>query len=153
MSRAAAGSLGVALLALSCAGGPTPPAELDLSGGESCRWCRMAISDQRTAAQVVAPLQDPVFFDDIGCLRDWLQSQAGLSRGAIAYVADHRTGVWLRASEASFTRTSLATPMGSGLIAHDGAASRDADPASAGGGQASAKDLFGPGGPPDGREE
>jgi len=57
-------------------------------------------------------------------------AQAGAkARGAVLYVADHRTKAWIRADAAVFTAVaSLATPMDSHLIAHADAASRDADP-------------------------
>ena len=42
-------------------------------------------------------------------------------------VADHRTGAWVDAATAIFTKTPLSTPMSSGLIAHADQASRDAD--------------------------
>ena len=51
----------------------------------------------------------------------------------MVFVADHRTGEWVDARRAVFTRTSIDTPMASGLVAHADAASRDADPAAAGG--------------------
>jgi copper chaperone NosL len=41
--------------------------------------------------------------------------------------------------------------MGSHWIAHAGAASRDADPAAAGGTPVAAREIFGAAGPPDGR--
>jgi copper chaperone NosL len=49
------------------------------------------------------------------------------------HVADRRTGSWVAAAEAVYTQTSAKTPMGSGIVAHADAASRDADPAAAGG--------------------
>ena len=73
-----------------------------------------------------------MFFDEAGCLRDYLGSHA-TPADAVVYVADHRTGEWLNARTAVFTKTSASTPMGSGLLAHADAASRDADPAAAGG--------------------
>jgi len=152
--RRRVGSLVVAaLVAVSCASGPAPPAALDASGGEACRWCRMAISDGRTAAQLVAPLEDPIFFDDIGCLRDYLKGGGVLRAGAIAYVADHRTGAWVPAARATYTRAAtLDTPMGSRLLAHADPSSRDADAQAAGGDSVSTADLFGPAPPPGGGE-
>jgi copper chaperone NosL len=67
-------------------------------------------------------------------------------------VADHRTRAWVPAAAAVFTRVpALQTPMGSHLVAHADAASRDADPDAAGGAAVSAAELFGPPGPPGGR--
>jgi copper chaperone NosL len=131
--------------------GLTPPAELD-AGNEGCRFCRMMVSDPRLAAQIVAPFEEALFFDDIGCLRDYLASRPSLPEGAVAYVADHRTKGWVLANEASYTRNpSIETPMGSHLIAHADGASRDLDPETRGGTSLSSGEVFGPAGPPAGK--
>jgi copper chaperone NosL len=138
---------------LACALGPRPPADLD-AGGEICAWCRMAVSDPRLAAQIVAPAEEPLFFDDIGCLADHLARSGTGHAERIAYLADHRTGEWVPAAGAVLTRNaSFATPMGSHLLAHADTASRDADPAAAGGVAIELARVFGPAGPPDGRAE
>jgi len=140
-----------ALLALvACARGAAEPAKLD-PRNDACASCRMAVSDARFAAQLAAPGEEPRFFDDIGCLARYLAKKPTLARGVVAFVADHRTREWVRASRAVFTRRdSLETPMASHLVAHAGTPSRDADPAAAGGTPVNATELFGPQGPPDG---
>ena len=133
-----------------CSGGPVAPAALDTKN-ERCGWCRMAVSDARFAAQLVSPSEEPRFFDDVGCLATFLKSGGAPAKGQIAYVADHRTKAWLRASYAVYTvNRGLESPMGSGLIAHVDAASRDADPDAKGGVPADVRDVFGPNGVPDG---
>ena len=103
----------------------------------------MAVSNARFAAQIVAPGEEPIFFDDIGCLRDYLQ-QRGARRRAAAFVADHRTSAWVPAAAAVFTQVpALETPMGSHLIAHATPASRDADPDARGGPPVDASAFFG----------
>lgn len=141
----------IALLALlGCPRGPARPAPLD-TRNDACAHCRMAVSDARFAAQLAAPGEEPKFFDDLGCLRDHLESRPRLPRGSVAFVADHRTREWVRAAGATFTRNqALQTPMSSHLVAHAGAPSRDADPAAAGGTPLAVGDVFGPAGPPDG---
>jgi copper chaperone NosL len=143
-----------ALAMVHCAkSGPPPPAELD-TGNEPCRFCRMLVSDPRRAAQIVASSEEPLFFDDVGCLRDYLAANPDLPEGAIAYVADARTKAWIAASKAVYTRNpSIDTPMGSHLLAHADIASRDADPEAREGTPLSPKDVFGPSGPPDGHRE
>jgi len=138
------------LVLAACAQGPPPPAALD-TANEACRHCRMMVSDVHYAAQIVAPAEEPLFFDDVGCLRDFLAEHPRLGGGAIAYVADHRTGAWVAAAQAVYTQAGArATPMGSHLIAHADAASRQADPAAVGGIPLTAHDVFGPAGPPGG---
>ncbi len=67
-------------------------------------------------------------------------------------MADHRTRVWVRADAAVYTRVpGLETPMGSHVIAHADAASRDQDGDAKGGTPVAAAELFGPAGPPGAR--
>jgi copper chaperone NosL len=138
----------IALLLAACAQTAPRPAALDTKN-EQCASCRMAVSDARFAAQLVAPSEEPRFFDDVGCFRDYLKAMKTQPAMAAAFVADHRTKAWVAASEAVYTRApSLETPMGSHLIAHADAASRDQDPDARGGVAMTFHDVFGPGGPP-----
>jgi copper chaperone NosL len=142
-------SLTCAVLLTGCGGGVPEPAVLD-TANENCAFCRMAVSAERFASQIVAPGEEPLFFDDLGCLRNHLE-QEGAMAGATVFVADHRTGEWVRAADAVLTRVdTLQTPMGSHVIAHSGAASRNEDPAAANGGPVTLGEWFGAEGPPDG---
>lgn len=140
-----------ALLFLTACHGTPEPVEVDVRN-DACAWCRMGVSDRRTAAQLVAPLEEPRFFDDVGCLRDYLAGGATVPAGAVAYVADHRTREWVLAARAAYAQTpALATPMSSGIAAWADPSSRAADPSVP---QAAAPrspaEIFGPGGPPQG---
>lgn len=132
------------LLSLSaCTGGAPRPVEVAL-GQDACAHCRMVVGDARLAAQLVAPGQEPLVFDDLGCLVDHLAARPP-SPGAVAYVADHRTGAWVRAADAVFSRVpGLATPMASSLVAHADETSRRADPSTVGGTIVDRASLFGP---------
>ena len=136
-----------ALAMLACAAGPPQPASLDTQN-EACASCRMAVSDARLAAQLVAPGELPRFFDDLGCLATFVR--AGKAPGnATAFVADHRSREWVRADRAVYTRVpGLETPMGSALVAHSDTASRDQDAAVRTGTPVPAAELFPAGGPP-----
>lgn len=149
MSRIAMAAAAVLLAAsLACRGGPARPAALD-ARNDACGSCRMPVSDPKLAAQLAAPGEEPRFFDDIACLRDFLAKAGPTPAGSVAYVADHRTGAWTPASRAVFSRCSAVdTPMGSHLIAHSDAVSRAADPPAAGCTNVSAADIFGPSGLP-----
>jgi len=134
-----------ALLAAACAAGPPGPASLQ--SGVSCAHCRMTVLDRTLAAQIVAPGDDPVFFDDIGCLVEYLKNH-GASADARAYVADHTSGAWIPANDATYSRSeSVATPMGSHIIAHTDEAARRADSAAQTARPLSVEDVFGPAGP------
>jgi copper chaperone NosL len=122
--RVAASTL--ALLLTGCGGAPAP-VEVD-PGNDTCAWCRMGVSDPRLAAQIVAPLEEPRLFDDIGCLRDFLKGGAEIPEDAASYVADHRTGAWVPARQAIYVQTpALTTPMASGIAAWADDASRSRD--------------------------
>ena len=141
-----------AALAAACTGRSAQRAALQ--AGDTCAFCRMAVSEPRLAAQLVAPGEEPQFFDDVGCLAGQLR-QSRPPDGAVAYVGDHRTGEWVEARAAIYTRIeTLATPMGSHLVAHRDAASRDQDPAAQPGVEVSIAEIFGrtlPGGSDDER--
>ena len=134
----------VALLLVAAAcGGPAGPAALD-PRHDACAWCRMTVSDRHFASQVVAPSEEPRFFDDLGCLAGWLRENR-FPDGALVFVADHRTGEWVDARRAVFARApGLATPMGSNLVAHADTASRAADAAAAGAEDVPPSEVLGP---------
>lgn len=140
------------LLLLSSCGGPPAPVEID-TRSDACAWCRMSVSDLRTAAQLVAPLEEPRLFDDVGCLRDYLAGGATLPAGAVAYVADHRTRSWVAAARAVYVQTpDLSTPMSSGIAAWADAASRTSDlSVPQGASPRTAAEIFGAHAPPGGR--
>lgn len=114
-----------------CAATALLPAEVRL-GEDACAHCHMTLISTSTAAQIIAPGEEPVMVDDLECLHNYLAGHA-LANGTRVFVADHRTGEWLDASGAVFTRTAVSTPMSSGLIAHRDDASRRADAAAASG--------------------
>ncbi len=126
------------------------PEEL-VKGRDLCATCRMPVSDARFAAQVTAPGELPRFFDDPGCFAEFIKAGEVKEKDAIAWAADHRTGAWVRADRAVYTRVpNLTTPMNYRLVAHASAASRDADPDARGGQPVSLQEVFGPKGPPAG---
>jgi copper chaperone NosL len=136
---------GVVLPFVACGGGAPEPAALD-TRNEQCASCRMAVSDARFSSQLAAPGEVPRFFDDLGCLADFLKAGKAPA-GAVAFVADHRTKAWVRADRAVYTKVpGLETPMGSHVIAHADAASRDQDEDARFGTPVPATELFGPGG-------
>jgi copper chaperone NosL len=148
-NAAAVGTALLLLLVAACAGREPEPAALD-TRNEQCASCRMAVSNARFAAQLVAPSELPRFFDDVGCLADFVKAGRAPG-GAVGYAADHRTKAWVRAQNAVYTRVpGLETPMGSHVIAHADAASREQDPEARGGAPVTMAELFGPAGPPGG---
>lgn len=151
MKRLTAAAAAFAVLAIGACARGVEPAPLDPANTQ-CEYCRMTASDVHVAAQIAAPGAEPVFFDDIGCLVNYLASKGvQVPKGGVAFVADHRTGAWVRAAEAVFTRApGIHTPMGGGIVAHANDASRDLDTAAAGGTPAGRETIFGVAGPPNG---
>jgi copper chaperone NosL len=118
----------LALAVAACGSEPQQPAALE-TRTDACAFCRMTVSNAALAAQIVAPGEEPRFFDDIGCMAAYLKDHPARSGGARAYVADHLSKTWVAADVALYTRVpGLETPMGSHLIAHADASSRDRDP-------------------------
>jgi copper chaperone NosL len=122
-----------AMVAAACSTGPPAPVALDVNQ-VACAYCRMIVSDHRFASQVVSRREEPRFFDDLGCLSNFIESSGGLPEGSVVYVSDHRTTRWVSLDAAVLTRVdSITAPMGSHVVAHESIASRDADPAAAAG--------------------
>jgi copper chaperone NosL len=137
---------------LGCAPSEVRPASID-TANDQCASCRMIVSDQHFAAQIAAPGEEPRFFDDLGCLRDGLRSSGPLPHGAVVFVADHRTGAWVRADLAVFVRlAAVDTPMASHWAAYASDASRRADPAAAEATPVAADAVLGGGSGPGGTE-
>ena len=124
--------------------GPAVPAPATLdTAHDACAYCRMIVSDRRFASQIVSPLEEPKFFDDLGCLANYLKTGGQLPARTMVYVADHATVKWTPAREAVFTRVdSLTAPMGSHVIAHDSAATRNADAAATAGTPVDQREVF-----------
>lgn len=140
MTRTAS-TVAILIAAVACAASQPPAASLQPS--TPCSYCRMTVSDQKVAAQIAAPGEDPRFFDDIGCLAAYLREHP-LPGGAVAYVGDHQTGTWVDARVAVYSRgDSLATPMYSHIVAHADARARTSDASARGTTPLAPKDVFG----------
>jgi copper chaperone NosL len=138
-------ALGLALLVAmaGCQSTTTPPATLD-AAHDTCASCRMVVSEQRLASQVVAPYEEPRFFDDLGCLARYLSEHPAQPSGARVYVADHRTRDWVPAEQAIYSSVpSITAPMGSHVVAHASVQSRDDDRSTPGGSPVPVQELFG----------
>jgi copper chaperone NosL len=132
------------LLALTpaCRTGTPSAARLE-SGTTACAYCRQTVTEPLLAAQIVAPGADPMFFDDIGCLIEYLSRNTRLRPRAMAYVADHVSGQWVPAVSALYTRNlRLPTPMNSHLIAHASIETQRQDPGVQGGVRVSTRELL-----------
>lgn len=133
----------VAVLLQACSSSVPGPAQVD-TRNDMCAHCRMPVSDARLAGQIVAPGEEPRFFDDLGCLRDYLAAHADLPAQSRVFVADYANGGWLPAGSAVYRRVAeIETPMGSHMIAFATADASNAVPSDAP--RLSASDVFGAG--------
>ncbi|NQW05286.1 MAG: hypothetical protein HQ485_14870 [Acidobacteria bacterium] len=119
-----------------CANDALEPQPLDV-GRQTCAHCRMTVSQSEFAGQLIVSGEVPLFFDDLGCLAAYLagadpsdSTDSTDETGPLhaIYVMDHSSKTWLPALSAVFGRVAtLATPMGSHLVAHASLAAKDAD--------------------------
>jgi hypothetical protein len=77
------------VLALACGPRLDQPAE-PVWGKQACDHCMMLVSERRSAAQAVSVGGTRKFFDDPGCLVEWLESTGEIPMG-----------VWVRAADDS----------------------------------------------------
>jgi len=102
----------VLLLALACivalacqdASSPVDP----VWGKQACANCSMLVSDRRYAAELVTDDGTRFFFDDPGCMANWLAEGRGHARRA--WVRSE-AGEWIDARTARFARNQ-SSPMG-----------------------------------------
>ena len=79
--------------------------------------CGMVISSHKYAAQAVDEEGKTLFFDDVGCLAEWLRSKKEPSRYRL-YVFTNDTARWIDARKAHYSRTEK-TPMHYGFGAYE----------------------------------
>ena len=110
-----AGAIAVLLSTISCAAQARSPEPVPLDRVE-CSRCRMLISTDRGAGQVVSTEEDTRFYDDVGCLAaDWVEQR----NQATPYVRVYNSE-WKDARKAVYANhTESRTAMGSGLVAFD----------------------------------
>ena len=103
------------LLFVACRGGDVKP--VDLETGDSCAFCRMAMSGREFAAEIIPTGGEALKFDDIGCSLAYLREHGEL-RSSVIFVNDFELRKWLPARDAWFVKSeSIKTPMGGGIIA------------------------------------
>ena len=112
------GAVTLLALVVACSSGAPEPVQITLDE-EACHQCRMAISQQEFAAEIVTTAGSVFYFDDIGCMKRWI-SDNQLPETAGLFVSDYDTRIWLDAKTALYVRSSkLATPMQYGLAAFE----------------------------------
>ncbi len=90
---------------------------VDIYPEDMCASCRMAVSDERFACEVVTDGGEALKFDDIGCLEQYLMTKPGNVTVVGTFYKDYATRNWVAAATATVVKTDVITPMGSGKVA------------------------------------
>jgi hypothetical protein len=80
------------------------------------RYCNMTIKDLSYSAQAILPNNDTLFFDDVGCMVLWLDTQTN-KNNIILFVWAKDTNKYIKAKKAWYSSDEL-TPMGYGFAGY-----------------------------------
>ena len=107
--------LGLLILATACS---QEPAEVHY-GSDECVHCKMMITDEQFASQIVTDKGKALKFDAIECMAVYQRENADELQGAVRYVSNYnQPGNWLKAPEAQFVKSKVVnSPMGESLLA------------------------------------
>ena len=106
---------GLIIVGLSGCGAPELK-PVDIYPEDMCSHCRMAISDQAFASEILSEQQDVYKFDDLGCSEQFKEKSSDIKIAAV-FVKDYDSKGWLPYERAFIVKTSIKTPMGSGKVA------------------------------------
>lgn len=105
------------LLLSACSSSASEPAEINLNE-DSCTACNMGIADLESAAQLILKSGEPVLFDDIGCMTQYLQTEK--PEYEAAFVNDYLSREWILFDAAAFIQNSgIDSPMSYGIAAFE----------------------------------
>ena len=96
--------------------GPSEIKPADIYPEDMCSQCRMAISDQSFAAEIVTESEEVFKFDEIGCMEKF-KAKSGELKIAALFVKDYETKKWIPFARSTIVQTGLKTPMSSGKVA------------------------------------
>ncbi len=85
-----------------------------------CVACLMGLADAKFSAQSINMRNEVVWYDDLGCLIEYMDSPDWEKFGgneAVSYIADASTGEWIRVEDAWYVY-GIDTPMGYGFAAY-----------------------------------
>lgn len=103
--------------ALAIAGcGPGEARPVEIYGEDMCSACRMAISDERFASEIIEADGTVHKFDDLGCFFEFREKQKEM-KVAASFLKDYETARWIPYEKSSIVQTGIWTPMASGKVA------------------------------------
>lgn len=92
------------------------PVEIDAN--DLCAYCKMTISEQRYAAEIIDLEGDVIKFDNLDCMVRYASQHALKDRANAWFVRDRDGREWLDLRQAFLVRAaSIPGPMGSGTLA------------------------------------
>lgn len=88
-------------------------------GSDECAHCKMMITDNQFASQIVTEKGKAYKFDAIECMTAYSREHHDDLDGALRYVSNYNEGgTWLRAEEAQYVKSEVVnSPMGESLLA------------------------------------
>lgn len=89
---------------------------VDIFPEDMCAHCRMAISDEKFASEIITEDREVHKFDDLACLFKYKAKNSAVKIAAI-FVKDFDSGTWIPYDRSTIIEADVATPMGSGKIA------------------------------------
>ncbi|MBI4552570.1 MAG: nitrous oxide reductase accessory protein NosL, partial [Candidatus Latescibacteria bacterium] len=90
---------------------------VNIMAEDMCAFCRMAISETRYAAEFIDADGMPFKFDDLGCLRHYLQARQKQQDIAAFFAVNVETREWMPAEQAYYVRSvEFKTPMRGGIV-------------------------------------
>ena len=108
--------LSLFLFVTSCA--QSGPKEINV-GKDQCDHCKMTITEQKYATQLVTDKGRVYKFDDIICMENFSNSNTDKSKGAKKYVVDFPSGKFIDASKATYiTGGTIKSPMNGNIQAY-----------------------------------
>lgn len=90
-------------------------------GGDECAYCRMMITDNRFASQIVTETGKSIKFDAIECLADYTEEHKSELESAKMWVSDfNNPGNWIEVGKANIVKSEVVkSPMGESLLAFE----------------------------------
>ncbi|MCS0674039.1 nitrous oxide reductase accessory protein NosL [Cytobacillus firmus] len=105
------------ILLSACSSSASEPAEIK-QNRDSCNNCNMGIAELQSAAQLILKSGEPVLFDDIGCMTQYIQTEN--PEYDAAFVHDYHSREWISFEASSFIQNGhIESPMSYGIAAFE----------------------------------
>ncbi|WP_264739361.1 nitrous oxide reductase accessory protein NosL [Cytobacillus firmus] len=107
----------LAILLTACSSTVSEPAEI-IQNKDSCDNCNMGITELESAAQLILKSGEPVLFDDIGCMTQYIQTEN--PEYDAAFVHDYLSSEWISLEASTFIQNgNIESPMSYGIAAFE----------------------------------